>query len=357
MGEGLQLPTASQFRSLTRLQLAKLVEEDGVEVPSTMSKRKLVALAKELFCLEDLWAEQKDEKEHKFRLAKEERERQFQLEKLRLEIERAVREKEEKVIEPAFSLQSAERLLPQFNEEEVDVFFEAFERVATDLYWPRSRWALLIQRALVGNAFAALDTSLALEYESVKEAVLTAYGGVPDENSRKFRSYWREVGESHLNLYRRQQILMARWLNACKADSVEVLRELFLMEQFRNCLSRDLEVYVAERGVKTVKEVAELSDTWEVIQYGGVWCGPHDRGHNIREPHTSSRPEARRSGGAWQAQSSSGGHGSSQDIICHNCQRPGHIQANCPALRSRVNRDQFVALMSSRTPGPGAVAL
>lgn len=61
------------------------------------------------------------------------------------------------------------------------MFFENFERVAIEFEWPRPRWTLLIQRALVGkaqNAFAALNGSLALQYDAVKQAVLTAYGSV-----------------------------------------------------------------------------------------------------------------------------------------------------------------------------------
>lgn len=316
VGELIQLLTAAQFRSFTRPQLAKLAEEDGMEVPSSMSKKELVALVKELFSLEDLWAEQREEKEHQERLdkererqEKEERDRQFEserkeseqrfeLERLRLEVERVAKEKGVPP-ESAFNLGSAQRLLPQFNEEEVDVFFDVFERVATELAWPRAKWPLLVQRALIGkaqHAFAVLDGSLALDYDAVKEAVLTACGSVPDEYRRKFRAHRRKGGESHLDLNRRQQILMARWLSACKADNVGALTELFLMEQFRSCLSRDVEVYIAERGVQTVKEAAELADTWEVIHFGGVGRGHHDRGQDNRKLFVSPKPEVRRSG-------------------------------------------------------------
>ncbi|KAJ8333495.1 hypothetical protein SKAU_G00415030 [Synaphobranchus kaupii] len=128
----------------------------------------------------------------KLALEMQERDRQFELEKLRLEVERVARDKGIP-LEPAFNISAAGRLLPQFNED-VDVFFESFERVATELTWPRPRCSLLVQRAVVGkaqHAFAALDGTLSLQYDAVKKAVLTAYRSVPDEYRRKFRSHQR----------------------------------------------------------------------------------------------------------------------------------------------------------------------
>lgn len=98
--------------------------------------------------------------------------------------------------------------------------------MASELYWPRSKWPLLVQRALIGkaqHALAALEGAFALDYDAVKEAVLTAYGSVPDEYRKKFRSHRRKGGESHLDLYRRLQILMTRWVTACEATTVEAL--------------------------------------------------------------------------------------------------------------------------------------
>merc|ERR1711895_335309 len=172
---------------------------------------------------------------------------------------------------PTFDLRNAERSVPRFDEASVDVFFDAFENVATELEWPRERWALLVQRALTGQAqqaYAALDHAAARNYDTLKDAVLAAYGSVPDEHRKKFRTHQRGTGESYLEVYRFQKTLMTRWLTAIQAKTVEEVKEAVLLEQFCRVLPRELELYVAERAPKTAKEAAELADSWEVIHYG-----------------------------------------------------------------------------------------
>lgn len=108
----MRLPTAAEFRAMTRPQLVKLAEEDGVEVSPTMPKKDVAALVKTLFDLEQLWADQKQERDQKFELEKQERDQKFELEKLRLEVERVTREKGVSA-EPAFKISDAQRLEPQ----------------------------------------------------------------------------------------------------------------------------------------------------------------------------------------------------------------------------------------------------
>lgn len=158
------------------------------------------------------------------------------------------------------------------------------------------------------------------------------------------------------------------------------------MEQFCSCLSRDIEPYIAGRGVKTVKEAAQLADIWEVIHHGGVGRGHHDRGPDRRRFGANPKNEVKRSGGdsagplggadgGKPAQSGAkpgaggprfadrpvrGGHGGTSghpDPICHRCNKPGHIRPHCPALRGKADRERVVALVSARTPGPEVVTL
>ena len=43
-------------------------------------------------------------------------------------------------------------LVPPFRESEVDSYFNAFERIAATLKWPKNVWSLLLQCKLVGKA-------------------------------------------------------------------------------------------------------------------------------------------------------------------------------------------------------------
>ena len=44
------------------------------------------------------------------------------------------------------------RLVPPFQEKEVDKYFAHFEKVADSLNWPKESWVLLLQSILVGKA-------------------------------------------------------------------------------------------------------------------------------------------------------------------------------------------------------------
>ena len=66
------------------------------------------------------------------------------------------------------------RLVPKFNEQDPDVFFTLFERVAELKEWSDADRLLLLQAVLVGkaqDAYASLSTEH-LSYQAVKDEVL-----------------------------------------------------------------------------------------------------------------------------------------------------------------------------------------
>ena len=75
------------------------------------------------------------------------------------------------------------RLVPPFQEKEVDKYFAHFEKVADSLNWPKESWVLLLQSVLVGKAqeiYGSLSVEQSSSYEHVKEAILKAYELVPE---------------------------------------------------------------------------------------------------------------------------------------------------------------------------------
>ena len=58
----------------------------------------------------------------------------------------------EESIATKFDLGKNVRLVPPFNESEVDKYFQHFERVAQNLKWPIDQWPLLLQSVLRGKA-------------------------------------------------------------------------------------------------------------------------------------------------------------------------------------------------------------
>ena len=101
------------------------------------------------------------------------------------------------VFDPARNI----RLVPPFQEKEVDKYFAHFEKVADSLNWPKESWVLLLQSVLVGKAqeiYGSLSVEQSSNYEHVKEAILKAYELVPEAYRQKFRNYLKYDSKTHV---------------------------------------------------------------------------------------------------------------------------------------------------------------
>ena len=75
----------------------------------------------------------------------------------------------------------------------------------------------------------------------------------------------RQPGETYLDFWRNQEIAVDRWLNSWEAFVYSELRAVVLLEQFKAGVSREVEMFLNERAVKSPREAAELADNYEVI--------------------------------------------------------------------------------------------
>ena len=69
------------------------------------------------------------------------------------------------------------RLVPPFQEKEVDKYFLHFEKVAENLKWPKEHWTLLLQSVIIGKAreiYTQLTVEQSSSYDTVKELILKA---------------------------------------------------------------------------------------------------------------------------------------------------------------------------------------
>lgn len=74
-------------------------------------------------------------------------------------------------------------LVPNVRESEVDSYFNAFEKIATSLVWPKEVWSLLLQCKLAGKAlevYSTLSLEDSLKYDVFKLTILKAYELVPE---------------------------------------------------------------------------------------------------------------------------------------------------------------------------------
>ena len=84
-------------------------------------------------------------------------------------------------IEYNFDVTKHIRLVPPFQEKEVDKYFLHFEKVAENLNWPKEHWTLLLQSVVIGKA-RAIYTQLGVEL------ILKGYELVPEAYRQQFRN-------------------------------------------------------------------------------------------------------------------------------------------------------------------------
>ena len=124
----------------------------------------------------------------------------------------------------AFNPATNIRLVPPFQEKEVDKYFAHFEKVADSLNWLKESWVLLLQSVLVGKAqeiYGSLSVEQSSAYEHVKEAILKAYELVPEAYRQKFRNYLKYDSKTHVEFASEKENLFNRWCHSKEVGQVE----------------------------------------------------------------------------------------------------------------------------------------
>ena len=237
----------------------------------------------------------------------------------------------------AFDVSKNVQLVPTFRETEVESYFGAFERIACALHWPTDVWAILLQCKLSGKALeacAALSVSDSLNYDTLKGAILRAYELVPEAYRQRFRGLKKSFAQSFVDFAREKALLFDRWCSATKVNSFDALRELVLLEDFKNCLPERILVYLNEQKVSTLQQAAISADEFALTHKSAFKRDP-DQKSVQSEKHFQSdfsiNPRA------------------DKPKQCFYCHKPGHLIADCEALKHKkpMSKPKGVALIKS----------
>ena len=289
----IQSPTLDKLLKLKKEDLLAVGNELNMDFKRSMRKAQIVrSIAKDLIECEDypedfnesVWeklpADPREIESDKVKLARIEAEKaMFVAEsKERAEVEKAKIEAETRRMELQFRRDSDEnrrnefdvtryvKLVPQFNESDVDKYFQHFEKIAKNLHWPENVWSTLLQSALKGKAqetFAALSVDDSSDYDVVKSAIQKAYELVPEAYRQKFRNYKKDDKQTYVEFANQTEVYFDRWCSAKKVISdYDKLRQIILIEQFKRCVHDDLKTYLDEKNVETLHEMAVLADDY-----------------------------------------------------------------------------------------------
>lgn len=264
------------------------------------------------------------------------RQMDFEMRKLELEVEMARLAAVPAVSNSVFSTPGSAStfdisrhiaLVPQFRESEVDSYFCAFERIAVALNWPRDVWPLLLQCKLSGKAQEVLGTlSLAdsLNYDIVKATVLRGYELVPEAYRQKFRKHSKSSIKTFVEFAREKESLFDKWCSASKINDFEGLRELMLLEEFKNSLPERLVVYINEQKVLKLSDAAVLADEF-VLTHKTVF--PTHRSETRPVVSSSVYYSPRYSGSTRLNQK--------EERACFYCHKVGHVISECMSLKHK----------------------
>ena len=186
-----------KLERVERIRVEQLEREERIRVEQLereerMQKEKLEIeerIAKEKLLL------QEKEKENERLLQEKEQERQYNLRMKELEMQDKVKPKPLD-LGTHFDVTKHIRLVPPFQEKEVDKYFLHFEKVAENLKWPKEHWTLLLQSVVIGKAreiYTQLSLEQSSDYDKVKELILKAYELVPEAYRQKFRNCRKEM--------------------------------------------------------------------------------------------------------------------------------------------------------------------
>ena len=275
-----------------------------------------------------------------------EKEREFQLRMREIEMQERANQPKQK-IEYNFDVTKHIRLVPPFQEKEVDKYFLHFEKVAENLNWPKEHWTLLLQSVLIGKAheiYTQLGVEQSHHYETVKELILKGYELVPEAYRQKFRNCKKDSNQTHAEFARNKEQLFDGWCCSKKIDqNYDKLRQLMLVEEFKRCIQSDVKTFLCEKQVETLEEAARLADDYYLT---------HKVSFIARPKPTSSHPQNKfmsgNSSGMPSQYNTSKPNSTSETKsqyplsrpTCNYCKKSGHLVSECLNLKRKLESDE-----------------
>lgn len=233
------------------------------------------------------------------------------------------------------------KLVPPFRESEADAYFIAFERIAAKLNWPKDMWGLMLQCSLVGKAqevCSALPIEESLNYDLVKAAVLRVYELVPEAYRQKFRNYTKSAKQTFVQFARDKRALLEKWCAASKTTTFEQFQELILLEDFKNCFSDNLVIYLNEQKVKSLSEAAVLADEY-ILTHKTVFSSAVGLNHGTSMFSGVQKPLMYTRSTKPMGRSAVEGKEESKNVenkrVCFYCLDPNHLIVDCKAWKNR----------------------
>ena len=342
----LKEPSMEKLERLRKSEIMKIGEKLELNVENSMRKHELVRKIAEHMVDENVFEEAALEElpteimrmtPEQIELEKIKIQAQMELQRNKMELEKAKIQQETRLREVDLAIRGREgshdsfevtkqaRLVPKFEETNVNEYFAHFERTALNLGWPKECWSMLLQTVLTGKAqraYATLPTENCADYNLVKAAVLKSFELVLEAYRQRFRTQRKKENQSYVEFLREKENALDKWCDSKRIDGdVEKLRQLILAEEFLNCVPEEVRVHLSERKIDVNYEMAALADEYALTHWKTkekTYTGSRVKFKAELSPEGRPKEENRRT---FQS--------SSRTVVCYKCGKGGHIAIRC----------------------------
>ena len=168
--------------------------------------------------------------------------------------------------------------LPYFHEhtDKMDSYLTRFESYALSNKWDPSMWASYLSALLKGRAlevFVRLSRDDQSDYGQIKEALLTNFDLTERSFRKKFRDCRPEKAETFRQFSGRLASYLDKWLGFAKVEKTyEAVCDFLARDQFLDCCSHELYLYLKPKPFKVLGELAHEADLFADAKGGVPLC-------------------------------------------------------------------------------------
>ena len=296
------------------ISLARELGYEGQELRDYLKRQQDLEreerLAQREYEKEKREAEQKDKEREQKEKDREQKDKDREFEKLRIEAEKlkieAARKDKEMEMEKEIALKKIEAevelkkieaettshpwgpkekssnprspKLPYFDEhtDKMDSYLTRFESYALSNKWDPSMWASYLSALLKGRAlevFVRLSRDDQSDYEQIREALLNNFNLTERQFKRKFRESRPEKSETFRQFSSRMASYLEKWLAMAKVEKTfEAVCDFLARDQFLDCCSHELYLYLKPKTFKALGELAHEADLFADAKGGVPLC-------------------------------------------------------------------------------------
>ena len=103
--------------------------------------------------------------------------------------------------------------------------------------------------------------------------MLRSYELVPEAYRQRFRNHRKTTNKTYVEFARNKESLFDKWCSTSKATTLTEVRELVLLEDFKNHLPDRIVVHLNEQRVASMAQAAVLADEY-ALTHKTVFSNP-----------------------------------------------------------------------------------